>query len=161
MERTNKFWLESSPIRAVARSMFNVWDIIILLKALEITDNYQLVEGRFIEKIFHQIQKLGQMLLCEQEGQGRSRHRVWGWRVGECWGLTYGYQKTKGWSWVSFKASHFMIWLVYLEIGEHYEGEYRDNRQVCDHWACWSFPEEKCFVMAKIQTWTVQIVLLE
>merc|ERR1719430_615719 len=27
------------------------------------------------------------MLLCEQEGQGRSRHRVCGWRVGECWKL--------------------------------------------------------------------------
>ena len=33
--------------------------------------------------------------------------------------------------------------ILHLEIGEHYEGEYRDNGQVCDHWACWGFPEER------------------
>ena len=32
--------------------------------------------------------------------------------------------------------------IVHLEIGEHYEGEYRDNGQVCDHWACRGFPGE-------------------
>ena len=32
--------------------------------------------------------------------------------------------------------------MFHLEIGEHYEGEYRYNGQVCDHWACWGFPGE-------------------
>ena len=43
-----------------------------------------------------------------------------------------------------YKAQDLNDLMSYLEVGEHYEGEYRDNRQVCDHWACWSFPEEKC-----------------
>ena len=162
MGSTNKFWLSLSLLWhylsrgrpkpkfdgvgaqwAVARSMLNKWDIIYVPKTLEVTDNYQLVEGRFIEKIFIRYRNLVKCYSVSKRGKGGLVTELEGGEWGSAGGsyhVTYGYQESKRWSWVSFKASHFMIWLAYLEIGEHYEGEYRDNRQVCDHWACWCFP---------------------